>query len=203
MKHYKIVALVLFASFAHCSKTPKELIDLGQESLKEAKAKEALDYYKEAYEKSFEDDFFYFDRDENYDDLTVSSNGNVLAALQKNEFKKHSTIYVYNISKEETWSKTLPSVVRSFSLSPSGEYMTVVYETESGKCEASVWSTVEKEQYPFTAYTGCNHIPAVSSSGLLLFLLDGKIASYNIRSASLNKEYISGVPEPPVAGMPA
>jgi len=193
----------LFSLSLFCSKTPEELVQLGQTALTNEDPVGAMEYFKRSYEVSLPDEFYFFDRDENYESLTVSANGNILVAMQKNEVKRHSTLILYNINEDETWTKTISETVDNITLSPSGNYMAVSSFVKDGVCNISLWSITEREKIPFLAEVKCPDIPGISDSGRLFFVMEGKVGVYDIPTQKINREYLTKTPDPPVKEMPA
>ncbi|MES0491066.1 MAG: hypothetical protein ABUK01_13795 [Leptospirales bacterium] len=203
-RFFRLISIIFIASLSvFCSKTPEELVKLGQDSLANEDPVGAQKYFMQAYEVSLPDEYYFFDRDENYESLTASANGNVLLAIQKNETKKHSTLSLYNTMEDETWTKTVPEIVDNVALSPSGNYMAVSSFVEEGLCSISLWSVTEHEKIPFSATIRCPDSPGISDAGRLFFTYEGKVGVFDISTQKLNRDYLKKTPDLPVKGMPA
>ena len=196
--------LLLIGALGFCSRSPEELIILGNEAIGEEKKDDALVYYTLAYHRSLDDQYSLdsFEEDQ-YTDAAMSSSGNALIALIHNEVKKNTSVSFYNFTTEQSWDKKIRGFIKYMTLSSNGLYAVWLVEKETDKCYIELWDISAEEKLPFTAVTNCHQKPAVSDTGQVLFILEKKIASFNTHSKHLQKDFIKQTPDAPLKGLPA
>lgn len=196
---------IIFATVS-CSKDADDYLEKAAEAMAQENSKQAFAYYEKAYLLSLDDDFFPLGIKRNFQHLETNLDKSYVVLTS---FEKDTSRFWFFNSKQKILKKgKIVGEVKQLSLSPAGNYTIFSVlgeqkksgnssdnlsgnsneEGQSQTCELHLFSLEEKTVEKISEKISCQDFPAVNDNGLVVFLKDKTLQTYNAQEKTLQSK---------------
>jgi len=206
MKKFVLCIFCIFALafVANCTPSVERYKNKARKALQKEDSARAQEYLQMAFEVSLEDDFFPVGKRHNYSNLFTSVNRNKLVLTENQPSRAKAYFTVYEIAKDDDWTRRVKGFIRNANVSPSGIYAIFNVESAPNSCRLELWNLQKKEPLSFSRAISCAESAGVSDVGQVVFSgTNGSIMSYDVKTDQLDEKYIARLPDAPMKNIPA
>ncbi|MDH4261459.1 MAG: hypothetical protein OEV78_00280 [Spirochaetia bacterium] len=204
MKKIFISIFYILLFIANCTPSVERYKNKARKELQKENSAKAIEYLQMAFEESLDDEFYPVGRRHNYSSLYFSANRNKLVLAENQPSKSKAYFTVYEVAKEDDWTRRVKGFIRNVGLSPNGIYSIINIEDAPDICRLELWDLQKKEQLSFSRSVSCSENAGVSDAGQVIFTDSNNIVmSYDLKADKLDEKYIIDDLKPPMKNIPA
>lgn len=210
-KPFLVLLALLLLGQTYCSPSVERYKNKARKALQNEDSQKAREYLQKAFDVSLDSDNFPTGKGNEYSNAFASADRNKIILIENNPSHIKAYFTVYEIAKDDDWTRRIKGFIHTITLSPNGHYALLHLETEQDQsvneatnqnkkhCSLSLWDLEKKEALSFEREILCSENAGISDDGKVIFIgTNQTVVRYNLANNDFNENYIKKLPASPI-----